>query len=156
MRNEDTIVGQLAEVKTIIKDFKTKQGIAGDSWRVYRAETNNEPYDLYFTGLNTSPRFIKRWKITYQIDGGRKIPNAFALFYNKFDATKTVTGMFGDTYEELNGFDYNDENAYDDPLSCYLVIGAGYNWDATANSNIGVKFRAISPYKGRIIFEEIY
>ena len=153
---DDGIVEQLRGAETILQDYKVRQKIAGDSWTVYRYASPGSGYDIYLTGLTTSANFVRRWKLTYQIEGGRTIPNAFAIFYVDYDNETTLVDPYGNIYTMTTGIDYNDEDAGDDPLSLYIVLTAAYNWNATANTFIGVKFRAISPYKGKIIYEEVF
>ena len=151
---ENTIVTQLKDAETIIQDYKVRQKIAGDSWVMYRSQSDRQ-WDMEFYGTNTAVDWVKRWKITYQIDGGRVIPNAFALFY----PTKVLDGIevdyFGTTAIQTMGFNWGMEDDGFDPLSSYLIVKAGYNWTNTTDSFIKLKFRALSPYKGSLKWEEL-
>lgn len=150
---DDSITQQLHDVETVIQDYKVKQNIAGDSWQVYRTVTPGDDYDIFLTGLTVNSSFKKRWKATYQIDGGKKIPNAFCIWYPVFWGTKPIPGNIAATMN--TGFIWNEEDDGQDPLSLYIFLAAGYNFTADANSYVGVKFRCISPYKGTIKFEEV-
>ena len=150
MRNDD-IAHQLRSVETTIHEYKNRQKIAGDSQKIYRTLSENE-WDIRLTGLNTNSQYLKRWKVTYQIDGGLKIPNAFAIFMSKVDTGQKLDYGTGTL---TTGFGYNEEDDGEDPLALYFMIYAEYNWVNTTASFINVRFRAISPYKGKIIYEEL-
>lgn len=151
MNRDDSVTQQLHDAETIIQDYKVKQNIAGDSWEVYRTVTPGNDYDIWLTGTMVNSSFKKRWKATYQIEGGKTIPNAFCIWYTVFYGTRPVSG--GGSMN--TGFNWNDEDDGQDPLSTYIFLAAGYNFTADANSYVGVKFRCISPYKGTIKFEEV-
>lgn len=153
---DDSLIDEIHKVETIIQDFKTTQGIAGDSWQVYRNQTDNI-YDLSFLGTNTSATFKKRYKATLQLDAGLANTNAFCIWVPKFEGTNgPFTDPYGNEYTMNAGFDWAYEDAGDDPLSVYVSIVAGYNWDATTSTHLNVKFRCLSPYKGKIKFEEVF
>ena len=150
---QDGLVQQLHNAETIIQGYKTRQKIAGDSWNVYRSVSENE-WDIRLTGLNTNSQYAQRWKVTYQIEGARKIPNAFAIFLPLVN-TGIETEFFGTITTTPTGFNSAYEDDGHDPLSIYFMITAAHNWEATTNSYMNVRFRAISPYKGKIKFEAL-
>jgi len=157
----DGLVEQLHNAQQIIQEYKVRQKIAGDSWTVYRTTSNNA-WDIQLTGLNTNSQYVKRWKVTYQIEGGAKIPNAFCMWMPKVNTGIPVTTDYmGNPLGYISGyttsgFNYSFEYDGENPLVMYYMITAAYNWDATAtNSFISVQFRALSPYKGSIKYEVI-
>lgn len=158
---DDSFVNQLHNAETIIKDYKTKQNIAGDSWTVYRYQSPKQPYDIYVNGTTTSSTWVKRWKVTYQIEGGKNIPNAFAQILPKVDyldgpfyGSPFPGGPIQMSYT-ARGFEYHYVDHPTDPLSGYLMLYAAWNWTSSASSWVGVTLRAISPYKGMFILQEV-
>ena len=149
----DGLVEQLHNAQTIIQDYKTRQKIAGDSWTVYRTESVNT-WDIQLLGTNTNSQYVQRWKVTYQIEGGAKIPNAFCVWMPDV-ATGVEVDYFGSIGIMTTGFNYSFEYDGENPMIMYFMITAAYNWDNTTNSYMNVRFRALSPYKGSIKYEAI-
>lgn len=154
MRDGD-ITDALYGVENIIQQFKTKQKLTGDSWQVYHGDTNTQnEYDIFYTGLTADSSFRKMWKVTYQINSV-KSANAFAIFMDKLGGPNEDSRT--DVHQITPGFNVMITTDSNDPLVEYVFVGVDQlNYTPTANSYFGIKFRAISPYKGRIKYEEIY
>jgi hypothetical protein len=154
MRDGD-ITDALHSAEVIIQDFKTKQKLTGDSWQVYHGDTNTpNEYDIFYTGLTADSSFRKMWKVTYQINSV-KSTNAFAIFMDKIGGPNESSRT--DVHQLTPGFTIVTTTEADDPLVEYVYVQVEQlNYTPTANSYFGIKFRAVSPYKGRVIYEEIY
>lgn len=152
---DDGLVEELHRAQTILRDFKTKQKLTGDSWQVYHGDTNTpNEYDIFYTGLTADSSFRKMWKVTYQINSVHS-DYAFAIFMDKIGGVNEDSRT--DIHQLTPGFTITTTVDGDNPLVEYVYVQVEQiNYTPTANSYFGIRFRAISPYKGRVMYEEIY